>query len=89
MSTATKTRPRLWRYEVTEVLGSMVGKLEVGAVIIDRWKGRGEQHWNLHHIPTMEWTGGWSARLIGEAPPDACEKVYADWDAAVSEETTP
>lgn len=86
MSARTKARPRLWRYEVTEVRGSMVGRLEVGAVVVDRWKGRGEQHWNLFHLPTMKPTGGWSARLLGEAPPETCEQVYASWGLGVVEE---
>lgn len=74
--------PRIWRYEVTRVWGSMEGRLEVGAVVLDKWKGRGEQPWNLYDTKDMAKgpVGGWSARLLGEADEDATRKVHEGWE---------
>jgi hypothetical protein len=54
-----------WRYLVTSVWGSMVGRLKVGDVIVETmWKGRGEATWTIED--KGELTGGWSGRYIGK-----------------------
>lgn len=71
--------PRIWRYEVTEVWGSMVGRLEVGAVILDKWKGRGEQIWTTFDMKKAKSSGGWAAKLLGEADEEATAQVLTKW----------
>lgn len=70
-------RARIWRYEVTDVYGSMVGCLEVGAVIYDRWKAN--RNWHVVNFHTGD-QGGWVGKLLGEASPEMTDKFYRDCD---------
>ena len=64
--------PRLWRYEVTAVEGfedRAKPPVEVGDVLIDRWKS--PARWEIYDLPRpgspgMDYVGGWSAKRIGE-----------------------
>lgn len=61
------------RYEVTSVWGVMEGQLAVGAIIRDRFKGRGEQPWQIER--GGEIVGGWTARYLGRADENAGSKA--------------
>ncbi len=56
---------RAWRYEVTDVTGSMVGNLKVGETIIDYWHGKSHTY-TIFNRSLMEETGSFSVRLLGE-----------------------
>ena len=61
-----RRKPLRWRYEVTAVWGTMIGRLEVGREVIEcGWKGRGEASWDIMDMRTHEITGGWSGRYLG------------------------
>lgn len=49
------------RYEVTDVWGFMVGKVSIGDILVDTYRGR-ERTWNFLS-PTDE--GGMTGRFIG------------------------
>lgn len=54
----------IWRYQVTSVWGSMIGRLKVGDVIVETvYKGNGEASWTIED--RGELTGGWTGRYIG------------------------
>jgi hypothetical protein len=77
MQTKTKV-PRIFRYKVTQVWGSMTGRMEMGQVIFDKWKN--DRDWFILNFTTME-EGGWHAKLLGEATPDQTAEVHARWAA--------
>lgn len=65
MSTAKK-RPT-WAYRVTDVTGSMVGRIEVGAVVFDyRHMGR-SYTWTIFDLGRGDVTGSFSGDYIGRA----------------------
>ncbi len=70
-------QPRIFRYEVTEVWGS-VGQLEVGSVIVDRWKANRE--WTVYNMKRLGDgpTGWWKAKLLGEVTePEVLAQIHA------------
>jgi hypothetical protein len=71
--------PRIFRYEVDEVWGSMKGRIKIGDVILDKWKA--DRCWQIMDSKKAEIVGGWGAKLLGEADPELTAKVHADWDA--------
>jgi len=56
---------RRFRYKVTHVFPSMEGRLEVGDVLVDEWRGKS-------YTQQLENKGvvnpGWSAELVEEYP---------------------
>ncbi len=70
---------RIWKYEVTDVTGSMKGQVTVGATILDRWMGRGHTYSIFDH-GVREVTGSFTVKLIGEASEEAAETVRRNWD---------
>jgi hypothetical protein len=67
-------KPLRWRYEVTEVWGTMIGRLEVGAEITERvWKGRGVAYWDIMDMSTHRVTGGWVGHYLGHYEPEATD----------------
>jgi hypothetical protein len=74
--TVQSTKPRIWRYEVEEVWGSMVGRMELGQIILDKWKA--DRCWYVMNVKDQT-EGGWSCKLLGEAPPEMAETVRSRW----------
>jgi hypothetical protein len=60
------TKRRYWQYEVTDVGGSMKGRVEVGDLTLDRWVGHSHTY-NIFNLRTAESTGWYSVKKVGEA----------------------
>ena len=65
-------RRRYFQYRVTEVTGSMVGRVEVGDLTFDHWQGRSHLY-SIWDLPTMTVTGSYSVQSEGECT----EEQYA------------
>jgi hypothetical protein len=55
---------RLWRYEVTEVWGSMADRLDVGSIRVS--PRRTPPEWLVVNLHTGDHVGGWSAKVVDE-----------------------
>lgn len=73
--------PRIWRYEVTDVGGSMEGRVEKGVTILDRWQGRSHTY-QIFDLPKAKVTGWFSVKLLGEADEDQAKQTRANWAKA-------
>jgi len=80
----TQTLPRIWRYEVTRVWGSMVGRVDVGQVIYDKWNAN--RDWFMMNFTTMS-EGGFGGKLLGEAEPEKTAEVHASWARGRAEQS--
>jgi hypothetical protein len=67
---------RYFQYRVTEVSGSMVGRIEVGALTLDWWQGKTHTY-TIYDIPKAEETGSYSVRSEGECTPEQYESLAA------------
>lgn len=72
---------RIWQYEVTEVEGCMVGRVEVGVLTLDRWQGRSYTY-NVYDSSVGDVTGHWTVRLIGEASEEQANAIRENWRKA-------
>lgn len=61
------TKHQRWRYQVTDVWGDMVGRIEVGSVVVDGWRGDTTQ-WEVEC--RGEITGGWAGLALNESTGD-------------------
>jgi hypothetical protein len=75
---------RIWQYEVTDVGGSMEGRVEVGETILDRWQGRSHTY-NIFNLPRAKLTGWFSVKLIGEASEEQAAELRENWARARAE----
>lgn len=57
---------RYWQYRVTDVWGCMEGRIEVGALTLDRWMGH-RHDYTIWDSEVHEVTGGYSVKKEGEA----------------------
>jgi len=65
---------RYYRYRVEEVWGSMIGRLEVGALTFDYWHGKSHPY-TIMDLRKGEETGGYFVRSEGECSPDDYAKL--------------
>jgi hypothetical protein len=74
--------PRQHEYRIVEVWGFEDYEggppVKVGDVILDRWKGRGEQPWTVYNFTTMEPVGGWQGYYLGRKG-----SAVDGWDGAL------
>jgi hypothetical protein len=59
------SRRRFFRYRVTDVTGSMVGRVEVGDLTFDTWHGSAHTY-TVAKLRSGEYTGSYSVRSEGE-----------------------
>lgn len=62
-------RRRYFQYRVTEVGGSMKGRLAKGDLTLDYWHGKSHTY-SIYDLPTAEETGWYSVRSEGECTED-------------------
>lgn len=60
---------RYFQYRVTDVGGSMVGRVEVGDLTYDYWHGRGHTY-SVCNLRTGEVTGWYAVKSEGECSAD-------------------
>lgn len=70
------TKRRYFQYRVTEVDGSMVGKVAVGDLTFDYWQGRSHTY-SVWDLPKGEETGWYSVSSEGECTPEQYEQLAA------------
>lgn len=58
------TGPRKARYRITAVHGEVPEGIEVGAVLVDRYRGR-SYSWKLMDLRSGHWTATWDGEFIG------------------------
>jgi hypothetical protein len=75
---------RIWQYEVVGVGGSMEGRIEVGATILDKWVGRSHTY-NIFNLPRAKATGWFEVKLIGEASEEQATQLRENWARARAE----
>lgn len=56
---------RYFRYRVTDVGGSMDGRIKMGDLTFDYWQGRSHTY-NIYNLQTAEATGWYSVKSEGE-----------------------
>lgn len=64
---------RYFQYRVTDVGGSMEGRIEVGALTLDRWVGRSHTY-TIYDLKKHEAIGWYAVKSEGEAT----SQQYAD-----------
>lgn len=60
---------RYWQYRVTGAGGSMEGRIDVGALTLDRWVGHSHTY-TIYDLKAREATGWYSVKNEGEATPE-------------------
>lgn len=67
---------RYFQYRVTDVGGSMVGRIEKGDMTLDYWQGRSHTYSIFNREEARE-TGWYSVRSEGECTPEQYAQIAA------------